>query len=58
LVWDSAKNKNGLRIVRNRRLVRSWVKGRSIQQLPLVRHIEDNFKLLATYGDYEVLVRR
>lgn len=57
-IWRAAEAHPGLMVVRNRRLIRSWVRGRSVAQLPLVRHIEENFKTVATYGGYELMTRR
>lgn len=57
-VWRAAQSHPGLMVLRNRRLIRSWVGGRPVAQLPLVRHIEENFKTAATYGGYELMVRR
>ena len=57
-IWRAANVHPGLMVVRNRRLIRSWVGGRSVDQLPLVRHIEENFKTVATYGSYELMARR
>jgi hypothetical protein len=57
-IWSAAQSRAGLMVVRNRRLIRSWVGGRSVAQLPLVRHIEENFKTVSNCGDYELMVRR
>lgn len=54
-IWRAAQTHQGLMAVRNRRLIRSWVGGRSIAQLPLVRHIDENFVQVADYGGYEML---
>jgi hypothetical protein len=54
-IWQAAQMYQGLMVVRNRRLIRSWVGGRSIAQLPLVRHIDENFIQVADYGGYEML---
>ena len=57
-IWQAAQNRPGLMVVRNRRLIRSWVGGRSVEQLPLVRHIDENFRTVSAYGGYELMVRR
>jgi hypothetical protein len=54
-IWRAAQTHQGLMAVRNRRLIRSWVGGRSIAQLPLVRHIDESFVRVADYGGYEML---
>jgi hypothetical protein len=54
-IWQAAQTHPGLMVVRNRRLIRSWVGGRSIAQLPLVRHIDENFVQVADYGGYEMM---
>ena len=56
-IWQAAQSRRGLMVVRNRGLVRSWVGGRSVSELPLVRHIDENFKPVSTYGGYELMVR-
>lgn len=57
-VWQAAQSHPGLMVVKNRKLIRRWVGGHSIEQLPLVRHIDDNFKPLSSYGGYELMIRR
>jgi len=57
-IWQAAQSHPGLMALRNRRLIRSWVAGRSIAQLPLVRHIDENFVEVANYGGYEMLRRK
>jgi hypothetical protein len=54
-IWRAAQTRPGLMAVRNRGLIRRWVGGRSIAQLPLVRHIDENFVQVADYGGYEML---
>jgi len=57
-IWRAAQRSTGLRVVRCRPLTELWMQGRSTEGLPLVRHIEENFSVVATFGDYEVMARR
>ena len=57
-IWQAAVRHPGLMVVRNRSLIRRWVRGRSVEGLPLVRHIEENFKTVAEHGGYELMTRR
>ncbi|HLH53747.1 MAG TPA: hypothetical protein VKY92_09045 [Verrucomicrobiae bacterium] len=57
-IWQAARDRGGLKVLRNRNVIRSWVGGRSIHQFPLVRYIEENFHTVATYGGYEVMERQ
>jgi hypothetical protein len=57
-IWRAAQKFSGLKVVRNRQLIRRWVGGRSISQLALVRHIDEEFAPEAAYGGYEILARR
>jgi hypothetical protein len=57
-IWQAAQSRAGLRVIRNRGLIRIWMKRRVLADLPLVRHIETNFVTIANYGDYEVMARR
>ena len=57
-IWQAAQSHPGLMVVKNRKWIRSWVGGRSVEQLPLVRHIDDNFKTVSECGGYELMIRR
>jgi hypothetical protein len=54
-IWRAAQKFSGLKVVRNRQLIRRWVGGRSVSQLALVRHIDEEFAPEAAYGGYEIL---
>jgi hypothetical protein len=49
---------NKMCIVYNPRLVEFWRRGQDMTASPLARYIRDQFRLLAAYDDYSVLVRR
>ncbi len=57
-VWEAARQRRGLMVVRNRSLVRHWTKNRSAEQLPLVKYIQDQFQTVLTNGTYEVMIPR
>jgi hypothetical protein len=57
-IWQAAQQADGLVVLRNRRLIRSWTRKPSVAQLPLVRHIEESFQTITNYGDYELMVKR
>jgi hypothetical protein len=57
-IWRAAEGRPGLMAVRNRRLIRSWVGGHSVAQLPLVQHIDEEFKTVSRYGDYELMAKK
>ena len=57
-IWRAAQRSTGLRVVRSRRLTGFWMQGRSTEGLPLVRHIDEDFSVVATVGDYEVMARQ
>ena len=42
-IWDAAKGRSGLMVVRNRYLIRFWMQGRPINGSPLVQDIEAHF---------------
>lgn len=57
-IWQAAQRHSGVMAVRNRRLIRSWVGGRSVANLPLVRHIEEDFQTVTNINGYELMTRR
>jgi hypothetical protein len=57
-IWDVARRHSGLMTVRNRAMASWWTQGRSIDQYPLVRDIDAEFRTVKLIGDYELMVRR
>jgi hypothetical protein len=57
-IWQAANKYPGLMVVKNRALIKFWMKGRSTDSLPLVRRINENFTPMLTNSGYEMLIRR
>lgn len=61
-IWDAARNRSGLMVVRNHGLAamwgRHWPNAPPLENIPLVRHINDTFKTIETIGPYELMVRQ
>jgi len=56
-IWQAAQLHAGVMVVRNRSLIRSWVGGRSVANLPLVRQIEEHFQTVTNFDGYEIMAR-
>lgn len=56
-IVDKLRDTQGLCVVKNQRFVDFWAQGRSVPQRPLVRLIDQDFTVTATFGDYQLLVR-
>jgi hypothetical protein len=57
-IWQAAQQHPGLVVVRNNKVVAFWMRGRPVNHLPLVQHIEENFTTASSQGGYELMVRR
>lgn len=57
-IWESAKGRSGLMVVRNQYLIRFWMQGQPIDRSPLVREIDAHFDTVKTFGGYELMARR
>jgi hypothetical protein len=57
-VVDQVKDVDGLCAVRNRALEAVWAQGRPIPDRPLRSFILNDFRPIATFGDFEVMARR
>ena len=57
-VWEAAQKIHGLVVVRNRGAVHTWMRSASINQVPFVKHIDQDFQVEVTIGGFEILIRR
>jgi hypothetical protein len=54
---DELRTSSNLCVIEDRAMVDFWAQGRSVPDRPLVRYIESDFTVIATFGDYTVLAR-
>jgi hypothetical protein len=57
-IWQEAKQYQGLMVLRNKEMIRFWVHDRPIDNLPLVRHIDEEFETVYSNCGYELMIRR
>ncbi len=57
-IWQEAKKYQGLMVLRNKEMIHFWVNDRPIDNLPIVRHIENEFKTVYSDCGYELMIRR
>ena len=57
-VWNEAEKHQGLMVLRNREMIHFWLKDMPVDNLPLVRHIEEEFKIVYSSSGYELLIRK
>ena len=57
-IWQEAKQHQGLMVLRNKEMIHFWVNDRPIDNLPIVRHIENEFKTVYSDCGYELMIRR
>jgi len=57
-IWESAKGRSGLMVVRNQWLIRFWMQGQPLDGSPLVREINSHFRTVKSLGGYELMARQ
>ena len=57
-IWQEANRKQGLMVLRNKEMIHFWVHDRPIDNLPLVRHIDEEFETVYSNCGYELMIRR
>jgi len=57
-IWEAAKGRSGLMVVRNRSMASWWAQGHPMDGSPLVREINAQFRTVKSLAGYELMVRR